>query len=70
MDRLGPEHKRQGDIVVVFDEGQMPTILRPADDRKDQYYIVRECFIHDIAEGQVYDALEKKSVKERMFELV
>ena len=56
--------------MVVFDEGQMPTILRPADDRKDQYYIVRECFIHDIAEGQVYDALEKKSVKERMFELV
>ena len=70
MDRLGPEHKRQGDIVVVCDGGQMSLILRPADDGKEQYHLVGQRFIYSNAEGQVYDALEKKSVKKRMFKLV
>lgn len=67
---LGPRCMQEGDIVVVFTGGPMPMILRRANDKKDQYYVMGECYIYDIAMGQAYDIMAKESMEERMFELI
>ncbi|KAL1593636.1 hypothetical protein SLS59_009150 [Nothophoma quercina] len=67
---LGPRCMQEGDIIVVFTGGQMPMILRQANDKKDQYYLMGECYIYDIAMGQAYDIMAKEGVEERMFELI
>ncbi|KAF9698899.1 hypothetical protein EKO04_003195 [Ascochyta lentis] len=67
---LGPKCMRNGDIVVVFTGGAMPFILRPANNGKDQYYLMGECYIYDIAMGQAYDILGKEGVEERILELI
>jgi hypothetical protein len=44
--------------------------LRPANNGKDQYYLMGESYIYDIAMGQAYDIMGKEGVGERMFELI
>jgi hypothetical protein len=67
---LGPACMQEGDIIVVFTGSPMPMILRPANNGKDQYYLMGESYIYDIAMGQAYDIMEKEGVRESMFELI
>ena len=42
---LGSQCMQEGDIVVVFTGGPMPMILRQANEGKQQYYLMGECYI-------------------------
>jgi hypothetical protein len=64
---LGPSCMQEDDLVVVFDAGPIPYILRPL--TGSTYAYMGECFVWEIRNGQIYGMTDEDSVREQVFEL-
>ncbi|CAN9093289.1 unnamed protein product [Alternaria alternata] len=61
---IGPQAMIPGDVVVVLHGGQMPFVLRPADN--GLWRLVGECYLYDVNEGRVHREWEQRgSVSEK-----
>jgi hypothetical protein len=61
---IGPRAMIPGDVVVVLHGGQVPFVLRPADN--GLWRLVGECYLYDVNEGRVHREWEEKgSVSEK-----
>ena len=61
---IGPRAMTPGDVVVVLHGGQLPLVLRPADN--GLWRLVGECYLYDVNEGRVHREWEEKgSVSEK-----
>ncbi|CAN9081634.1 unnamed protein product [Alternaria alternata] len=61
---IGPQAMIPGDVVVVLHGGQIPFVLRPAEN--GLWRLVGECYLYDVNEGRVHREWEEKgSVSEK-----
>ena len=67
---IGPMCMRPGDVVVVFHGGFSPYALRPVQDRPDHYYLMGECYIHELANEGAYKMLQEGTAEEKVFNLI
>lgn len=65
---LGPRCMRPDDLLVVLDGGPMPYILRPADAGK--FLFMGDCYVSNIARGEVYRLIGTDGIEEGVFELI
>jgi hypothetical protein len=45
-----PDDTEKGDLICVFDGGEVPYLLRPAGN--DSYILIGECYLHGIMDGE------------------
>lgn len=64
---MGPQTLKEGDAVVVLFGGQVPYVLRRADN--DLYRLVGDCFVPGLMQGEAVDEWRETGAKARMFEL-
>jgi hypothetical protein len=67
---LGPFAMEEGDIVTVLFGGAVPYLLRRMG---ADYWLVGECYVHGIIEGQVIEQLRDKgelAMRTKEFRLV
>lgn len=67
---LGPRCARTGDLLVVFNEGPTPYILRPASDGPGKFILMGACFVYRLAKGQINDLIGQDGFEERTFDLI
>lgn len=49
---LGPQHMKEGDVIVVLYGGDVPYVLRP---NGDDWLFLGECWVQDIMNGELFD---------------
>lgn len=55
---IGPQAMIPGDVVVILHGGDMPFVLRPADN--GLWRLVGECYLYDVNEGRFHREWEEK----------
>ncbi|KAK3355927.1 heterokaryon incompatibility protein-domain-containing protein [Neurospora tetraspora] len=75
-DKVGlcPAGAKEGDIIVILYGGNVPYLLRPAnnDTAEDRFYLVGECYLDGFMHGEAMELLldDGSGVKEEVFSLV
>ena len=64
---MGPQNLKEGDAVVVLFGGQVPYVLRQADD--DLYRFVGDSFVPGLMQGEAVDSWRKTKARFQIFEL-
>ncbi len=62
----GPEELEVGNLVCVLFGCSVPVILRRVD---DHYIFIGECYVHEIMQGQLVEALNRGDVSEQVFDI-
>ena len=62
-----PYGTRRGDMIVVFEGGEIPFVIRAVEGRDDCFELVGECYLHGIMAGEAWD---DGGLKEGLFRLV
>lgn len=63
---MAPDDSKPGDVVCVFQGGEVPFVLRPKEN--DQWELIGECYLHGIMEGKAVKKANPQDV--RLFHLV
>lgn len=63
---IGPEELEVGDIVCVLLGCSVPVVLRKV---RDYYTFIGECYIDEIMQGELVEALEKGEVSSQVFNI-
>ena len=65
---LGPDQVQIGDAIAVFPEANMPFVLRQQG-TDPTYRLVGPAYVRGLMQGQVFDLMDSKEVKRRVFEI-
>jgi hypothetical protein len=61
---IGPAVMKNGDLVCVLFGANVPYILRP---NEDHFFLIGECYMHSLADGQVIDTRNAGHLEDREF---
>ena len=68
--RMGHRCAKVGDLLVVFDNGPTPYIIRLVSDKPGKFILMGPCFVYYLASGQINDLMGQEGFEERTFDLI
>ena len=60
---LAPNNVQAGDLVSVFNGGQVPFVLRKSQGREGAYRLIGECFVSTIMKGEVFESTQRSTTQ-------
>lgn len=63
---IGPKRTQEGDEVCILLGCKIPLVIRKCED-SDRYFLVGECYVYGLMDGEAMDGLDEKLVEELVF---